>query len=261
MRRILAALTTAATAAGLALAAPAHALPYCDVPVPPPACNDDPVEDPPPPIGTDTPPTGRVESHGYTAGTYRVTGWARDTNGGPVTVWVTVDQTFIGAYPANLHHPAQGGPHGFDITVPAPTTAGNHRVNVTLVNVPDGTQPAAPYSGILAILGWTNTPAAPTDLVLTPTHGDITVAFTDPSTTEDGFSVTYDWIERKFDSYGHWTNVTESRTIHAPAAPGTGRYTLPVTGLRSNTFHRFYIRTKEAGLLSTTLTAGVATLA
>lgn len=239
---------------------PAAARPYCDRPVPPPGCDDLPDEEPPPPVGSDKSPTGRVESHGYNAGTYRVAGWAEDVNGGPVQIWINVDQTHIGTFTANLWHAGRGAWSGFDITVPAPTSAGSHRIEVTLVNVPDGTQPAAPYSSILNILPWTNLPATPTGLMLAANRGGITVGFTDPSWSEQGFSVTYDWMERVIDRDGHWVTTTEARTVELGASPGGGgRVEQYISGLKPTTFYRFYIRTREAGMVSPPLLGSIST--
>ncbi|MFI6823337.1 hypothetical protein ACIBJE_20615 [Micromonospora sp. NPDC050187] len=263
MRRFLAVLAGAVMAATVAVATPAAAQPHCDVPSPPPIC-DEPIEDPPPPEGSDKSPTGRVESYGYANGLFHMSGWARDVNGGPVTIWVNVDGPFVAAHTALHWHAGQGANVGFDITVPAPSTVGTHQVLVTLVNVPDGTQPAAPYSVLLNYLTYTVEPTAPTNLSLTPvvTNGQdaIVVGFTDLSTAEEGYSITYDWMARRMNDNGHWVLTPESRTVHVGPGAGTGWYSHTVTGLVSNTFYRFYVRTKENGRLSTPTTGGVSTL-
>ncbi|GLY22811.1 hypothetical protein [Micromonospora sp. NBRC 101691] len=262
MRRFLTLLAGAVVAATVAVAAPAAAAPDCEVPVPPPICN--PIEDPPPPEGSDKSPTGRVESYGFAHGTFNVRGWARDVNGGPVTIWVNVDGPFVGGYTAGLWHAGQGGNVGFDITVPAPSTVGTHQVLITLVNVPDGTQPAAPYSSLLNYLTYTVEATPPANLSLTPvvTNGQdaIVVGFTDLSTAEEGYQITYDWMARRMNDDGHWVLTPESRTVHVGPNPGTGWYSHTITGLVSNTFYRFYIRTKENGRMSTPTTGGVSTL-
>jgi hypothetical protein len=263
MKRFLAVVVGAVVAVTVAVASPAAAQPYCEVPVPPPACN--PIEEPPPPPeGSDKSPTGRVESYGYANGLFNVRGWARDVNGGPVTIWVNVDGPFVGAYTAGQWHAGQNAYVGFDITVPAPSTVGTHQVVITLVNVPDGTQPAAPYSAALSYLTYTIEPTPPANLSLTPTmvngQDAITVGFTDLSTNEEGYQITYDWMARKFNDDGQWVLTPESRTVHVGPGAGTGWYTHTVTGLVSNTFYRFYIRTKENGRLSTPTTGGVSTL-
>lgn len=263
MRRFLsaAAVTVLAAAVAVGVAAPASALPDCDVPSPPPICN--PIEDPPPPEGSDKSPTGRVESYGYANGQFTVRGWARDVNGGPVRIWVNVDGPFVGEYSAGQWHAGQGAYVGFDITVPAPSNVGTHQVILTLVNVPDGTQPAAPYSSNLSYLSYTVTPTAPANLSLTPVmvngEDSIVVGFSDLSSSEEGYSITYDWMARKFED-GIWSYTPESRTVHVGPGAGTGWYTWTANGLVSNTFYRFYIRTKEGGMLSTALTGGISTL-
>ncbi|GGM85368.1 hypothetical protein ACFFX1_05995 [Dactylosporangium sucinum] len=269
MRRTLAAALAATVSAGLVLAAPGRAAlaqPNCNVPVPPPACDGggppEPTESPVP-EGSDKAPTGRIESHGYSDGTYRISGWARDVNGGPVTVSLWVDQTVFSGFRADRYHAGQAGNVGFDIVVPAPNAAGPHQVGLTLRNVPDGTLPEAPYSVILGILPWTNLPATPRDLALTTTAvgggNDITVEFTDPSLTEDGFTITYDWLVRKVDREGRWVTTTEARTVHIGPHAGTGRVPHTVTGLPSATYVRFYVRTDEIGLQSPALTGGIGT--
>jgi hypothetical protein len=264
MRRFLAAVAVtvvAVTTAVTVSTAPAAAQPDCDVFPPPPICLP-PEEDPPPPEGSDKSPTGRVESYGYADGQFHVRGWARDVNGGPVTIWVNVDGPFVGGFPAGRWHAGQGAYVGFDITVPAPSTAGTHQVMITLVNVPDGTQPEAPYSSILNYLTYTVTPTAPTDLTLTPVKNggqySVTVGFTDRSTGEDGYQLTYDWMVRRFED-GVWVYTPEARTVTVGPGAGTGWYTYPVGGLLPNTFYRFYVRTKENGLLSATVSGGVST--
>ncbi|WBB80551.1 hypothetical protein O7606_03955 [Micromonospora sp. WMMD882] len=264
MRRLLAAVAATVAAAAVTVtvaAAPASARPDCDAFPPPPICQPPP-EDPPPPEGSDKSPTGRVDSYGFANGQFHVRGWARDVNGGPVTVWVNVDGPFVGGFPAGQWHAGQGGYVGFDIVVPAPSTAGTHQVMLTLVNVPDGTQPAAPYSSIMNVLTYTVTPTAPTDLSLTAgkVNGQpaVTVGFVDRSTNEEGYSITYDWVARKFED-GRWVITTEARTVQVGPGAGTGWYSHTVVPLLPNTFYRFYVRTRENGMLSETVTAGVST--
>jgi hypothetical protein len=256
---------SATLAAVLAISLPGKAIarPNCDVPIPPQACSEEEPQDPPPPIGSDKPPYGHLESYSYANGMVNLRGWARDVNGGPVTLWINIDGPFAGAFTAGLYHAGQGGHHGFDISVPGPSTAGEHRVQVALVNIPDGTQPEAPYSGLLSYPTYTVLPAAPTDLVLTPSITDgrrkITLSFADNSLAESGFSVTYDWMSRRINGDGHWVTTTEARTIHLGPSSGTGRYTHTIDNLEGNTFYKFYIRTKENGYVSAELIGGVST--
>ncbi|GLY25587.1 hypothetical protein [Micromonospora sp. NBRC 101691] len=166
---------------------------------------------------------------------------------------------------ANLPHTAQGGNYGFGISFPAPTTVGSHQIRVVLENVPDGSAPVA-EPATFHPEWYTLDPATPTDLVLTPWKvGDehrITVEFTDPSHSEEGFRLSYDWTGRKWKwdcerGVGYWESGTFKEVVDLPAQPGTDRYRHTVTNLDHTTFYKFYVMTKENARFSDKLVGGV----
>lgn len=112
--RSLSALLGLVLAAGLAtvITPPAaYAAPIdCDGENPPPICSENPVEND---------PQGDLASATRVPGGVRVTGWAADADGGPVTVVFTIGGTQVGSLVANQSDPTVSGNVAFNGVVPA----------------------------------------------------------------------------------------------------------------------------------------------
>ncbi|MFI2710466.1 hypothetical protein ACH495_10110 [Micromonospora sp. NPDC018662] len=262
MRRLLATGLALTVSAGLTVVAAGTALarPNCDVPVPPPACDDSPTEPPPPPVGSDKYPTGALESWEYGDGAVRVSGWASDPNGGPVQVTVRTDAPPAATRPADLWHAGRGAFVGFSFTVPASPVAGVHRFCVTANNVPDGTEPV-PEVAPLSCPQYTVKPTPPSDLTLTAGYQagkrTLDVTFTDDSLREDGYRIDLSWLQTRPNEYPPTTEVGSARAIIS-GTPDTGRRTWHFTDMPQAFVHVVVVST-EAGLTSDALTGGVST--
>ncbi|GAA2372271.1 hypothetical protein Cme02nite_00520 [Catellatospora methionotrophica] len=288
MRRLLAAGIALTVSAGLmaAVGGTALARPNCDVPVPPPACDDSPTEPPPPPVGTDKYPMGWLESWQYLGGAVRVTGWASDPNGGPVQISVIADAPSVGTRPANLWHAGRGAYVGFDITVPTSALAGLHGFCVTANNVPDGSQPV-PEVAPLSCPQYRVEPAAPSGLILTPGYHEgkrtLDVTFTDNSVREADYRIELSWLQTTPDdtptdpglpttppggpslpipqpTYGAPIPTTEVGVARAViyGTTGTGQRTWHFTHM-PQAFVHVVVVSHEAGLTSAALSGGVST--
>ncbi|WP_213454783.1 ETX/MTX2 family pore-forming toxin [Rhizomonospora bruguierae] len=146
LRKTVAVLGSILTGLGmtLAMAQPAAAQPYCDVPIPPPRCNPGEPEPPPPP--TYAPVLAIDAAQQTTSRTgVRVRGWTAD--GDQPTTALTVQFTIDGAYAGSMvangsrpdvaaAYPQYGAAHGYDITLAASATG--HTVCVTAVSVGGG---------------------------------------------------------------------------------------------------------------------------
>ncbi|MBQ1072843.1 exo-alpha-sialidase [Micromonospora sp. C31] len=147
-RLLLALLSTLALILTAAVAGPAHAIPPCEVPIPPPACDEE------EPYPDDRQPDGHFAPLKVWYGSFDVRGWAVDPDtSGAIAVEVHLDGTFQGRVTANLDsaqaaaaYPQHGRAHGFVLTVPLPWP-GAHTVCVTAINhVPPGAAPAGDRS-------------------------------------------------------------------------------------------------------------------
>ncbi|WFE35198.1 hypothetical protein [Micromonospora sp. WMMD975] len=262
MKKLLAAGLALTVSAGLVAvtAGTALARPYCDVPNPPPACDDSPTEPPPPPVGSDKYPMGALESWEYVGGAVRVSGWASDPNGGPVRVTVGTDVPPAVTRPADLWHAGRGAYVGFSFTVPSSAVAGTHRFCVTANNVPDGSQPV-PEVAPLSCPQYTVQPVPPGDLTLTPGYhaGERTldVTFTDSSVREDNYRIDLSWLQTTPGEDYPTTEVGATWAI-VPGTSDTGRRTWHFTGMPQAFVHVVVVG-HEAGLTSDALTGGVST--
>ncbi|MFB6394209.1 BTAD domain-containing putative transcriptional regulator [Polymorphospora lycopeni] len=265
MRRLSTAVAATLLFTAFTLATPsgAPADPGCQLGDPRPICNGEFPEDPTP--LDDAAPTGKIDYYSRYGGVIWITGWARDADGGPVTVRAYSNALLKSTVQATLPHTGQGGNHGFSITFPAPATVGSHQLKVVVANVPNGTAPAA--EGITFYPEWyVIKPTTPTGLVLTPWKvGDehrITVEFTDPSDSEDGFRITYDWVGRKWKwncklKTGYWETGTFSESVDLPAQAGRERYSHTIRNLDHTTFYKFYVMTMENARFSEKLVGGI----
>ncbi|MFC7531659.1 hypothetical protein [Actinoplanes sp. GCM10030250] len=263
MRRTVLAVALGALAASTLFAAPASAKPTCDDPIPPPGC-EEPGEpgDPPPPPGADQQPQGWLDAYHYESGRLRVTGWAADPDGGPVSIMVSVDGAPAGPFAAASRYAARNADVGFDITVPAPSNAGSHRVCVTALNVPGGTGYAP--SSTLSCPSYQVDPAVPGNLTVTAgtsgfDNAYVDVAWSDNSSGESHYALNLSWMALVMGRDGKWVRVTEARAVQAAGLPGTGWTGTRVTGLPSNTYIMVTLATVEAGRYSATVTGGVRT--
>ncbi|MFF3856388.1 hypothetical protein [Micromonospora sp. NPDC002575] len=288
MKKLLAIGLTLTVSAGLTAVAAGTALarPNCDVPNPPPACDDSPTEPPPPPVGSDKYPMGALESWEYIGGAVRVSGWASDPNGGPVQVTAGTDVPPAVTRPADLWHAGRGAFVGFSFTVPSSPVAGVHRFCVTANNVPDGSQPV-PEVAPLSCPQYTVKPTPPSDLTLSTTYNagkrTLDVTFTDNSVREDNYRIDLSWLQTTPDdtptdpglpttppggpalptprpTWGAPIPTTEVGVARAIiyGTPDTGRRTWHFTNMPSAFVHVVVVST-EAGLSSNALSGGIST--
>jgi hypothetical protein len=144
VRRTLAAISAVAATLGaaLALAAPAQAVPNCDVPVPPPACVD----------GSTASPLVSLDGaqQTVTKDGIHVWGWAADADAptNALTVKFTVDGGASASVVANVSRPdvaaafpVFGARHGWDLVLPA--SAAGHSVCATAISVGGGANASA----------------------------------------------------------------------------------------------------------------------
>ncbi|WP_327022900.1 ETX/MTX2 family pore-forming toxin [Micromonospora sp. NBC_01739] len=145
--RSVAVLTAVVTgwAAALVTAQPAAAAPYCDVPVPPPACGPGLPEDPPPPPSHVPVLAFDGAQQTVTRDGVNIWGWTADDDAPttPLTVNIHIDGTLARSMVANQHrpdvaavYPRFGAAHGFQVVLPA--SAAGHNVCVTAISVGGG---------------------------------------------------------------------------------------------------------------------------
>jgi hypothetical protein len=128
----------------------ASAKPNCDVPHPPPICNRGELPDPPDPAPTVSPNLAvDVVRQTTDRNAIRVAGWTADGDAPttPLTVRISVDGALAQTLTANASrpdvaaaYPAFGAAHGYDVTIPASSSA--KTVCVTAVNVGSGSDTA-----------------------------------------------------------------------------------------------------------------------
>ena len=140
---VLSAVVTGWTMA-LVMAQPASAAINCDVPTPPPRCNYEPPDDPPPvtyvPVLAFDGARQTVSPSGV-----HVWGWTADDDAPTtaLTVNISIDGVLARTMVANQHrpdvaaaYPKYGAAHGFEVVLPA--SAAGHNVCVTAVSVGGG---------------------------------------------------------------------------------------------------------------------------
>ncbi|MFJ6196689.1 hypothetical protein [Micromonospora sp. NPDC092111] len=239
----------------LATSGAASASPICETN--PMGC--EPPPPPPPPARTDKAPTGAAQATGVQDnGILGITGWATDSNGGPVTVDITFDGALVASKPASdfrVRLPA--GPIGFTHTVVVPPTGPVRRLCATARNVPDGSTPAAPSVPLGCV---DSRPSKPTDLVLSAesnyNRSTLRLAWTDNATDETSYLVTLSYLRRHWeDNYSWLEPVTAS--IVVPAQPGTGRMSLVLADQDANTHFQVLVNSRVGEITSETLSGAV----
>ncbi|MEV7230095.1 hypothetical protein AB0M79_24220 [Polymorphospora sp. NPDC051019] len=267
MKRLLArtAVVTMAVAFGAALAAPAQADPYCDRPIPPPAC--DPGYEPEPTV-RDSAARGSLDGVTYVGNAVRVGGWAYDADSGssPLLVDIYIDGVFKQTLTANTYrpdvaqvYPSYGAYRGYEATIPA--GLGTHQVCAYAISVvPTGAHhPGNPQLGCKTYNG---TLAAPTNLRMLSrsTDGIAQFAFVDNSVEETSWQLTVKtqrwgnrWDPRLGVNipYAYYTYETTSLQPHA----GTGERTVTVPGIGPSDCG-FTLRAVAGSFNSATATTG-----
>ncbi|WP_238009296.1 hypothetical protein KZZ52_27255 [Dactylosporangium sp. AC04546] len=215
---------------------PASAEPMCDRPVPPPACGDGGVEDPPP-APRDTPVHGTLDAVTYVGNAVRVSGWGidRDSGAAPLVVDIYIDGAWKQTLAANTYrqdvadvYPSYGAYRGYDAIVPA--GLGTHQVCAWAISVVPAGAPN-PGNPSLGCRTYTATLAAPSNLriISRAQDGTTVYGFKDNSVEETYFRIT---ITRQY-----WEPYTDprwgqsyrayyvDRSITVPAQAGTAEVT------------------------------------
>ncbi|WP_204035011.1 ETX/MTX2 family pore-forming toxin [Micromonospora qiuiae] len=131
-------------AMALVMAQPASAAPNCDVPTPPPICDFELPEDPPPPTYAPVLAFDGARQTVSPSGVH-VWGWTADDDAPttPLTVNITIDGVLARSMVANQNrsdvaaaYPKYGAAHGFDVVLPA--SAAPHNICVTAISVGGG---------------------------------------------------------------------------------------------------------------------------